>query len=61
MKIIFELDTDKINSLQLASLHHQIERAKHAHYTNLQVRIGGKFEYHEADWIKHLTEIEAGK
>jgi hypothetical protein len=61
MKIIFELDTDKINSLQLESLRKQIKRTKHAHFTNLQVRINGEFEYHEADWIKHLAEIEAGK
>ena len=57
MKIIFELDLDKINDLQLSTLRKTIERAQHAHYTDIDMRINGQNEYCEADWIKHLVEL----
>jgi hypothetical protein len=57
MKIIFELEVDKINKIQFKTIRRTIERAKHAHYTNIHLRINGKDEYEEADWLKHLVEI----
>jgi hypothetical protein len=32
-----------------------IDRAKHAHYCNVYLRINGKDELYEADWIKCLS------
>ena len=47
--------TDKnINSLQVESVDSLIRRAKAAHYVNVLVRINGKDEIYEADWLKHL-------
>ncbi len=47
--------TDKhINSLQVESIDNLIRRAKAAHYVNVLVRINGKDEVYEADWLKHL-------
>lgn len=50
----FEIDDSKINDLQRASIHRMIARAKPAHFTNIYMRIGGKDETYEADWLKHL-------
>ena len=57
MKLRFEIDLDKINNIQLATIRETIERAKHAHWTNVEFRINGKNEYAEADWIKHFVEV----
>ena len=55
-KIKFEMDLSKINELQLKSLRLAIQRAKHAHHTDLNLRINGADEFYEADWLKHLDE-----
>ena len=48
--------TDKnINSLQVDSIQRLIDRLKHAHHTDLCVRINGQDEWFQADWLKHLT------
>ena len=48
--------TDKnINSLQVDSIQRLIDRLKHAHHTDIHVRINGHDEWFEADWLKHLT------
>ena len=57
MKILFELDTDNINNIQLETMRRTIERAKHAHFTNVELRINGKDEHEQADWLKHFTEV----
>lgn len=54
MAIIFTLDEEKINDLQYRSILRTIETAKHAHMTDIEMRINGTNERFEADWIKHL-------
>lgn len=55
--IKWELTDEHINSLQVDSVNRLIERTKHAHYTNVVVRINGKDETYEADWIKHMRPV----
>ena len=50
----WHLTDAKINSLQVESIDSLIRRAKAAHYVNVLVRINGKDEIYEADWLKHL-------
>lgn len=50
----WHLTDKKINALQVASVDRVIARAKAAHFVDVRVRINGEFEYHQADWIKHL-------
>ena len=52
--MLLELDDANINDLQRASILRLIERARHAHYTNIYFRINGQDEVIEADWLKHL-------
>ena len=50
--------TDKnINSLQVDSIQRLIDRLKHAHHTDLCVRINGQDEWFEADWLKHMVRV----
>ena len=46
---------EKINSIQVNSIQRLIDRAKHAHMTDIKLRINGQDEWYEADWLKHLT------
>ena len=46
---------EKINSLQFNSIQRLIDRARHAHTTDIKLRINGKDEWYQADWLKHLT------
>jgi hypothetical protein len=46
---------EKINSLQVDSIQRLIDRARHAHMTDIKLRINGQDEWHQADWLKHLT------
>jgi len=46
---------EKINSLQVGSIQRLIDRARHAHMTDIKLRINGQDEWYEADWLKHLT------
>lgn len=52
------LSADSINDLQQASVDRQIRRCKVAHHTDLDVRINGKNESHEADWVKHMVRVD---
>ena len=52
----FTLDAGHINEFQVSSLRRVIHRAKHAHHTDIDMRINGKDERYEADWLKHLKE-----
>ena len=54
-ELVAWLITDEaINSIQVASIQRLIDRLKHAHHTDLCVRINGQDEWFQADWIKHL-------
>ena len=44
-----------LNELQIDSIQRLINRAKHAHMTDIKLRINGQDEWHQADWLKHLT------
>ena len=49
------LTDKKINSLQVDDIQRLIDRLKHAHHTDLCVRINGQDEWFEADWLKHMV------
>ena len=50
--------TDKnINSLQVDSIQRLIDRLKHAHHTDLRVRINGQDEWFQADWLKDMVRV----
>ena len=55
--LTLRLPGDKVNSLQVASVLRLIERAKHAHMTDIKLRINGRDEWIQADWLKHLEKI----
>lgn len=48
---------DKINHLQCESIERLIERCKHAHWTDIDMRINGQNERFQADWIKHMLAL----
>jgi hypothetical protein len=48
---------DKINGLQCASIERLVDRARGAHWTNIDMRINGANEHFEADWIKHMLVL----
>jgi hypothetical protein len=48
------LPLDAVNDMQERSIDRLIQRAKHAHYIDVDMRINGQNEHHEADWIKHM-------
>ena len=51
------LPKSPLNDLQIASVEEQIKRCKLAHFTDIDIRINGKFERMQADWIKHMQPI----
>jgi len=51
----FVLDTSKISETVLEDLKRSIIRCKQSHWTDLCIRINGKEERIEADWIKYMT------
>ena len=44
-----------INSLQVESIKRLVARTKHAHMTDVRIRINGNYEYFEADWPKYVV------
>jgi hypothetical protein len=46
---------ENINSIQIESIQRLIDRARHAHMTDIKLRINGQDEWFQADWLKHLT------
>ena len=50
----WQLDSRHINNLQQDSIVALVKRCKAAHYVDVSIRINGKYELHQADWIKHL-------
>jgi transcription elongation factor Elf1 len=60
LKPVAWLLTEKnINSLQVDSIELLINRLKHAHHTDLCVRINGQDEWFQADWLKHMVRVTA--
>jgi hypothetical protein len=51
------LTEKNINSLQVDSIELLINRLKHAHHTDLCVRINGQDEWFQADWLKHMVRV----
>jgi hypothetical protein len=56
----FEIDVDKLNHLQIASIEKIVRKAKHAHYVDIRIRINGEFVWFEGDWIKHIAARPQG-
>jgi hypothetical protein len=46
---------ENINHLQVESIQKLIDRARHAHMTDIKLRINGQDEWYQADWLKHMT------
>ena len=56
--VVFVITDENINHLQVATIRKTVERCKHAHHTDLCLRINGQDEVLQADWIKHMTLTE---
>lgn len=54
----WRLPAGKINRLQQAGIETLVTRCKQAHYVDIVVRINGKYEVYQADWLKHLEKPE---
>ncbi|MBU3721205.1 MAG: hypothetical protein FGM22_10755 [Burkholderiaceae bacterium] len=52
---------EKINSIQVDSIQRLIDRAKHAHMTDIKLRINGQDEWYQADWLKHMIRTSPTK
>lgn len=52
------IDDNAINALVRNGMKKTIELAKHAHYTDVEIRVEGQNKRYEADWIKHLQVCE---
>jgi formamidopyrimidine-DNA glycosylase len=50
----WKLSASRINHLQQASMMLLIRRCRQAHMVNVHVRINGKWEVFQADWLKHM-------
>lgn len=48
------LKWEDVNHLQRDTVELLVQRCKHAHTTDVKLRIKGKDEWYEADWLKHL-------
>ena len=59
--VAWVITDENINSLQVASIQRLIDRLKHAHHTDLRVRINGQDEWFQADWIKHLQRTHPSR
>jgi uncharacterized small protein (DUF1192 family) len=51
------LTEQNINDLQADSIDRLIERCGAAHYVNVHIRINGRDEIVEADWLKHMKRV----
>lgn len=52
------LPLSSINDIQAVSVAEQVKRTKQAHHTDLDIRINGQNESHQADWVKHLQAVD---
>ena len=55
------LNRSKVNSVQEESIEKLIRRCRGAHYVDVIVRINGKDERYQVDWLKHLAAESGGK
>ncbi len=55
------IDDKNINHLQIKTIQRLIERAHHAHMTDIKLRINGQDEWYEGDWLKHMVEAPQPK
>lgn len=53
----FEFDEARVGEEHLEKILRMIERLKHAHYTTLLIRINGRDERFDGDWIKYLRPV----
>lgn len=54
--LTYTIDTGLINMLQIDSMRRAIVKARHAHHTDIMMRINGQDVHYEADWLKHFRE-----
>jgi hypothetical protein len=54
---VWVLTDANINELQVDSIDRLIARCKAAHYVDICIRINGKDERVQADWLKHLKRV----
>lgn len=47
----------KINEFQVASIDRLIDLCGAAHYVNIEMRINGRDEVFQADWLKHMKRV----
>lgn len=52
----WRMPVNSINRLQQASIEGLVRRCKQAHHVDVVVRINGRYEVFQADWIKHLEK-----
>lgn len=55
--LYFVMRAGAINDMQLKSMRYVMNRARAAHFTDIDMRINGKNEIIEADWLKHFREV----
>lgn len=48
------IDDRHLNEPMKKGMKKTISAAKHAHFTNVKIRINGEWREYEADWIKHI-------
>jgi hypothetical protein len=51
---LWRIAPSHINDLQQQSIADLVKRCKAAHFVDVHVRVNGKWEVYQADWIKHL-------
>jgi hypothetical protein len=54
-QIKIEIDGKHINDIQLNSIKLFIERAQGAHFIDIRLRINGRYEFWQADYLRYLT------
>jgi len=54
---VWVLTDQNINELQVESIDRLIARCKAAHFVDICIRINGKDERVQADWLKHLKRV----
>ncbi len=52
---LYSFDRSKINEFQRQTMGAVLKACKHAHYTNIILRINGRDDVYEADWLKHFV------
>lgn len=55
--MIIEIPDRSLNELIVETMSRTVDRAKHAHMTDVRLRVNGAYEFEEADWIKHMRIV----